>query len=174
MGFKVTALPPTISFPANHLSTPNPTQHQSDIGGHQLSTHCCIRCASRTLETLETFTSPSVASFGSGVSSASTTAPANARAGGRKRNTSIAGLDSSPGSIDDFDGEDGADDRKRHPVKRACNECRQQKVSRQCARTERMLTGDSSDAMLSKTLSPSVLAAADSNSIARSSPTSNE
>lgn len=47
---------------------------------------------------------------------------------GRKRTHDIAGLDSSPGS-GDGDGE-GIDERKRQPgVKRACNECRQQKVS---------------------------------------------
>lgn len=42
-------------------------------------------------------------------------------------------LDSSPGSPDaddDHDGLDGLDGKKRQPgVKRACNECRQQKVS---------------------------------------------
>jgi hypothetical protein len=45
---------------------------------------------------------------------------------GRKRNGAGAGLDSSPGSIDDLDDVD--QERKRQPVKRACNECRQQKV----------------------------------------------
>ena len=50
----------------------------------------------------------------------------------RKRNASLAGFDSSPASPgiespDQQDGEDG-NSRKR-PVKRACNECRQQKVS---------------------------------------------
>ncbi len=59
---------------------------------------------------------------GSAVSS-----PTSAR---RKRNRSIAGLDSSPGSGDGDDGDEGQDDRRRQPgVKRACNECRQQKVS---------------------------------------------
>ncbi|KAH0557120.1 hypothetical protein GP486_005090 [Trichoglossum hirsutum] len=57
--------------------------------------------------------------------------------GRRKRNRSIAGLDSSPGSIDDGAGtvgshdeeEAGHDERRRLPgVKRACNECRQQKL----------------------------------------------
>lgn len=47
---------------------------------------------------------------------------------GRKRTQDIAGIDSSPGS-GDGDGE-AIDERKRQPgVKRACNECRQQKVS---------------------------------------------
>lgn len=55
--------------------------------------------------------------------------------GTRRRNVSIAGLDSSPGSIDDIDeAENNAnnthDDRRKQPVKRACNECRQQKVRR--------------------------------------------
>ena len=60
------------------------------------------------------------------------TSPTSAKAGpgrGRKRTQDNAGLDSSPGS-----GEGEAeehDDRRRQPgVKRACNECRQQKVSR--------------------------------------------
>lgn len=47
----------------------------------------------------------------------------------RKRNVTIAGIDSSPGSIDDAEDIDGRDDKRRQPVKRACNECRQQKVS---------------------------------------------
>ncbi len=56
--------------------------------------------------------------------------PTSARAGGFKRNRSVAGLDSSPGSVEDGEGEEGAEDRRRAPgVKRACNECRQQKVS---------------------------------------------
>lgn len=46
---------------------------------------------------------------------------------GRKRNVTIAGMDSSPGSIDDAEDND-RDDKRRQPVKRACNECRQQKV----------------------------------------------
>lgn len=46
---------------------------------------------------------------------------------GRKRNVTLAGMDSSPGSIDDADDND-RDDKRRQPVKRACNECRQQKV----------------------------------------------
>lgn len=47
---------------------------------------------------------------------------------GRKRNVTIAGIDSSPGSIEDVDDNDARDDKRRQPVKRACNECRQQKV----------------------------------------------
>ncbi|PWY91143.1 C6 transcription factor [Aspergillus heteromorphus CBS 117.55] len=43
----------------------------------------------------------------------------------RKRNPAMAGLDSSPGSIDEVE---GAEEKKRQPVKRACNECRQQKL----------------------------------------------
>ncbi|KAJ5988803.1 hypothetical protein N7481_004013 [Penicillium waksmanii] len=46
----------------------------------------------------------------------------------RKRNVTIAGIDSSPGSIDEADDIDGRDDKRRQPVKRACNECRQQKL----------------------------------------------
>jgi hypothetical protein len=49
----------------------------------------------------------------------------------RKRNASTAELDSSPGSqgSPEHDGTGVDNDGKRHPVKRACNECRQQKVS---------------------------------------------
>ena len=52
---------------------------------------------------------------------------------GQKRNASMAGFDSSPAtasveSPDHGDDAHGRNDRRR-PVKRACNECRQQKVS---------------------------------------------
>ncbi|KAL4936060.1 hypothetical protein BDV06DRAFT_205763 [Aspergillus oleicola] len=46
----------------------------------------------------------------------------------RKRNVGMAGLDSSPGSIDDVEEADNRDEKRRQPVKRACNECRQQKL----------------------------------------------
>ena len=51
----------------------------------------------------------------------------------RKRNASLAGFDSSPGTIDSPEA-DGSEDGnheggRKQPVKRACNECRQQKVS---------------------------------------------
>ncbi|CAI7611554.1 unnamed protein product [Penicillium pancosmium] len=46
----------------------------------------------------------------------------------RKRNVTMAGIDSSPGSIDETEDIDGRDDKRRQPVKRACNECRQQKL----------------------------------------------
>lgn len=46
----------------------------------------------------------------------------------RKRNVMMAGLDSSPGSVDDVEEGDAREERRRQPVKRACNECRQQKV----------------------------------------------
>ena len=47
---------------------------------------------------------------------------------GRKRNVTMAGIDSSPGSIDDMDDQEAREEKRRQPVKRACNECRQQKV----------------------------------------------
>jgi hypothetical protein len=47
----------------------------------------------------------------------------------KKRNVSGTGMDSSPGSIDDIDDHEGQEEKERQPVKRACNECRQQKVS---------------------------------------------
>ncbi|RJE18482.1 Transcription factor [Aspergillus sclerotialis] len=45
-----------------------------------------------------------------------------------KRSVAMAGLDSSPGSIDDVDENEAREEKKRQPVKRACNECRQQKL----------------------------------------------
>lgn len=51
-----------------------------------------------------------------------------ARSAGSKRSLTGAGLDSSPGSIEDIQDGDDAEEKKRQPVKRACNECRQQKV----------------------------------------------
>ncbi|KAJ5430125.1 hypothetical protein N7491_007141 [Penicillium cf. griseofulvum] len=47
---------------------------------------------------------------------------------GRKRNMTIAGIDSSPGSMEDMDDNDAREEKRRQPVKRACNECRQQKL----------------------------------------------
>ncbi|KAI9801904.1 MAG: hypothetical protein M1833_002218 [Piccolia ochrophora] len=71
--------------------------------------------------------------------------PLHVRTGiARKRNSSIAGLDSSPGSVDEAADDD---ERKRAPgVKRACNECRQQKLRcdvkqdpfTQCSRCHRL------------------------------------
>ncbi|PYH84096.1 hypothetical protein BO82DRAFT_305661 [Aspergillus uvarum CBS 121591] len=47
----------------------------------------------------------------------------------RKRTVAAAGLDSSPAaSIDEVEDLDARDEKKRQPVKRACNECRQQKL----------------------------------------------
>lgn len=51
----------------------------------------------------------------------------------RKRTLDDAGVVASPESEDD--GAEGLDEKKRQPgVKRACNECRQQKVSGQAVR----------------------------------------
>lgn len=67
----------------------------------------------------------------------------------RKRNVTIAGMDSSPGSIEDMDDNDSRDDKRRQPVKRACNECRQQKVSVALSRAHAMpASGDNSGAIL--------------------------
>ncbi|BDD64241.1 hypothetical protein MAP00_009079 [Monascus purpureus] len=46
----------------------------------------------------------------------------------RKRSAVAAGLDSSPGSIEDTEEAEAREEKKRQPVKRACNECRQQKL----------------------------------------------
>lgn len=62
-----------------------------------------------------------------GVNHAPLSMPASDGLQGRKRNVTIAGMDSSPGSIEDAEDND-RDDKRRQPVKRACNECRQQKV----------------------------------------------
>lgn len=50
-------------------------------------------------------------------------------AAARKRTVAMAGFESSPGSIEDVDDSELREEKKRQPVKRACNECRQQKVS---------------------------------------------
>ncbi|KKP00089.1 hypothetical protein THAR02_07796, partial [Trichoderma harzianum] len=73
---------------------------------------------------------------GRGAPSMSPTSPASSRHGNgmpkRKRSGGM-GLESSPGSINEDDHgdhhENGDHDKKRQPgVKRACNECRQQKI----------------------------------------------
>jgi hypothetical protein len=46
----------------------------------------------------------------------------------RKRNAGVVGFDSSPGSMDDVEEVENREEKRRQPVKRACNECRQQKV----------------------------------------------
>lgn len=52
--------------------------------------------------------------------------PTSTKARGRKRTQS---WDTSPGSVEDGEDEEGQEERRRQPgVKRACNECRQQKV----------------------------------------------
>jgi hypothetical protein len=51
--------------------------------------------------------------------------------GSRKRNASIAGLDDDSLNVESPDNDQLGDDAsgKKRPIKRACNECRQQKVS---------------------------------------------
>ena len=106
----------------------------------------------------------------------------------RKRKRSAAGLDSSPGSLDEGGEDEGGDGQRRTPVvKRACNECRQQKV---CALMQQgweigawtycedgLLTHGfrlcSFDVMLYRTLSTFVVAVADWVSTVGSSRTSN-
>lgn len=65
-----------------------------------------------------------------GAASMSPTSPVSSRHSGavkRKRSSGLAGVESSPGSFAEDDNGDA--DKKRQPgVKRACNECRQQKV----------------------------------------------
>lgn len=51
--------------------------------------------------------------------------------GSNKRTRSMTAPDSSPGSFEEVGEEGSAEERRRQPgVKRACNECRQQKVGR--------------------------------------------
>ena len=64
-----------------------------------------------------------------GHSSAPAAATPGALASGKKRNVAVAGLDSSPGSTEDVEDGEPHEEKRRQPVKRACNECRQQKVS---------------------------------------------
>lgn len=76
---------------------------------------------------------PAIISAG-GATPVSPTSPVSARYapnGPPKRKHSSMALDSSPGSNAGHDDENGEpDSKKRQPgVKRACNECRQQKVS---------------------------------------------
>lgn len=94
-----------------------------------------------------------------------------------KRNVAMAGLDSSPGSIDDIDEAEARDDKKRQPVKRACNECRQQKVSFLARLELYYFPVDanfcSCDAMWFRIRTRLVRDVAASNSIVKSNPTSN-
>ena len=46
----------------------------------------------------------------------------------RKRDASLAGLDASPGSAESVDQDADDQNSRKRPVKRACNECRQQKL----------------------------------------------
>ena len=48
----------------------------------------------------------------------------------------MAGLESSPGSVEEFEDSEMREEKRRQPVKRACNECRQQKVSRESVSRE--------------------------------------
>lgn len=73
-----------------------------------------------------------------GINHASVPTSASDGVQSRKRNVIIAGMDSSPGSIEDMDDNDSRDDKRRQPVKRACNECRQQKVSAALSRAHAM------------------------------------
>lgn len=93
----------------------------------------------------------------------------------RKRNVAVAGMDSSPGSTDDVEETaEPQEEKKRQPVKRACNECRQQKVSTSTVPRSVARRADrrSSDAMSSRNPSPPAPAAAASSSNAKSNPTS--
>jgi hypothetical protein len=65
---------------------------------------------------------------GTGHSSASPAVGPDGLGQVKKRTVAMAGLESSPGSVDDVEDNDQREEKKRQPVKRACNECRQQKV----------------------------------------------
>lgn len=80
-----------------------------------------------------------------GATPGSPTSPVSSRHGGGavKRKRSMPGPESSPGSGHDDDHENG---KKRQPgVKRACNECRQQKVSHDRVPTPRNPPSRNSD-----------------------------
>lgn len=93
-----------------------------------------------------------------GAPSHSPTSPNSSRQGNgipkRKRSVGIpAHLESSPGSDHD---DDQGDDKKRQPgVKRACNECRQQKVS-QCQRLPRLSKQPRQHFFVSPRIQPSI------------------
>ena len=102
-----------------HFSAPRPTMRDCDIGRpiqRHVSSENPFKLAERQPQDSEPVT-------GLGASGS----PIH----GRKRNSSLAGFDSSPASPSvespDHHGGDDSHGRKR-PVKRACNECRQQKV----------------------------------------------
>ena len=70
---------------------------------------------------------------GAGLGSPASERQATSGLSNRKRNASLAGFDSSPGTVESPEA-DGSEDGnheggRKQPVKRACNECRQQKVS---------------------------------------------
>ncbi|KAF4505441.1 hypothetical protein G6O67_007389 [Ophiocordyceps sinensis] len=96
--------------------------------------HCSpgLDAAPGRLPRLRRMDGPSIAARGA--ASMSPTSPASSRHGSggpkRKRSSGLVGAESSPGSYLDDDHADAADhDKKRQPgVKRACNECRQQKL----------------------------------------------
>ena len=69
----------------------------------------------------------SIGSVGN-ASAVTSNSPNSTKSRGRKRTQDTAGFESSPGSVED--GFDDNGERRRQPgVKRACNDCRQQKVS---------------------------------------------
>ena len=68
--------------------------------------------------------------IGGGQGGAASSPAARNGLGAVKRKRSVAGFESSPGSVEVPENEEDAEERRRQPgVKRACNECRQQKVS---------------------------------------------
>ncbi|KMU80165.1 hypothetical protein CISG_08273 [Coccidioides immitis RMSCC 3703] len=48
---------------------------------------------------------------------------------GKRRHVSVGGQSCSPGSANGGEEVEGQEEKRKHPVKRACNECRQQKMS---------------------------------------------
>lgn len=77
-----------------------------------------------------------------------------------KRNASLAGFDSSPASVSigspDPNGDEHGREGKRRPVKRACNECRQQKVSAAEFSVNSTVPSSSKIAQINLQTSPSV------------------
>lgn len=140
-------------------------------------------------QTLLCMDSQGIVGGGGGHSHGSATSPVSVRSsggtGGGKRKRSGAEFESSPGSGGEHEEEEG--ERRRQPgVKRACNECRQQKVTHSINSShlehnecdseswvmELIHLAYSYDAMLCKTRSRPALDVRGSNSNVKSSPTS--
>lgn len=132
-----------LTMENTHLLAAN---HAQEAGSHFLSDTYNIPISSSHLLRLDSFRSCDIGSwishpttYGDDFKVASISAasevdgPGTALTSpiqGQKRNASVAGFDSSPATASAGSPDHGDDvNGRRRPVKRACNECRQQKVS---------------------------------------------